>query len=157
LKLIILDTDEIVKRYMAYDSLFSFYENGIKDLIQTAVLGTGKHKPSFYNERDTDLYWMRSLAGQVVREWEYGLDQALERGQEAYQDYQVKHYRVDRDLVQLVAEQIEEDIDRLMKHLTGEDQFVIRPADSVVDSWNELDFGFDSWIGNDLVVKMSQV
>jgi len=146
---VILNTDELVQRYMAYDSLFSFYENGIKDLIKDAVFETGKrNKFRFMGERHLEAYWDQSLAGRTARAWEEAIDMALDHSPQSVQDYQQAHYKVDRDVIHLVAEQIEEEAEQLILSLIKERSFKILHVNPK---------HVNEWIGNDLVVEIARV
>lgn len=146
---VILNTDEIVQRYMAYDSLFSFYENGVKDVVKDAVFETGKrHKFRFMGERHLEAYWDQSLAGRTARAWEEAIDMALDHSPQSVQDYQQGHHKVDRDVIHLVADQIEEEIERLVLALVKEKSFKVLSVDPSI---------YNEWIGNDLVVEIARM
>lgn len=145
--LVILDTDEIVKRYAQYDPLFNFCSDGVKDVIKMAVLDSGRQKPSYMDDRETEVYWMRSLAGRLVREWEHAIDQELDRTPTPTRtEYSLANFRNERDVVQLVVEQIEEDIDRLIQSYTGERTYRVRQIPKYARS--------AEWLLNDLVVTI---
>jgi hypothetical protein len=139
--LVILDTQDIVDRYMQYDSLFSFYGDGVRDLVRDAVLWSGERKPQILELRDMEIHWMNSLTGQVTREWEYAIDSALEPNPEAVQKYQAFQQRIDHSLIEMVVKQVEGDVDRLIQALGIGRSYDIR----------DTSFG---WIGNDLIVRI---
>lgn len=145
---VILNTDEIVQRYMAYDSLFSFYENGVKDVIKDAVFETVKrHKFRFMGEKHLGAFWDSSLAGRTTRAWEEAIDMALDHSPHAVQDYQQGYHKVDRDVIHLVTEQIEEEVEQLIHLLVKDEVIKIHP----------VQFDLNEWIGNDLVVEILQL
>jgi hypothetical protein len=151
LRLVILATDEIVRRYMTYDSLFSFYEDGVKEVVKQAVLDSGRRKPYRLDDRESEVHWMQSLAGRVIREWEHELDKHFNLD-DSLQDHEMndlKRYRTERDVIQLVVEQIEEDVDRLIQTFTGERRYRVRRLDPLM--------GHGEWLQNDLVVEIGQI
>jgi len=142
---VILDTDDLVRRYTAYDPLFSFYENGIKDIIKEAVLRAGSKKVSYWGDYDSDLVWGTSLAGLVSRDWERAIDMSLDHSPHLVHDYLQGQNKMDREVIQIVVEQIEEEVDQMLHRLTDSNRFRV----------SEMTEGQDSaWIGNDLVVTV---
>ncbi len=150
MRLVILDTQEIIARYMTYDHLFNFYPDGIRDLIKAAVFEAGHRFDNYRNaDRDTEVYWMRSLSGRATREWEYAIDQALDNGIQMVDDRKLARFKCDRDVIHLVTEQIEEDVDKLIQSLTESRFYQVK---EVPPQYNVPD-----WIGNALVVQIGHL
>lgn len=145
---VILDTDDLVRRYMAYDPLFSFYENGIKDIIKEAILRSGTKKAVRWDEFDSDLVWGTSLAGRVSRDWERAIDMSLDHSPHLVHDYLQGRNKMDREVIHIVVDQIEEEVDLLLRHLTDTNHYRVSEVDVSASS---------GWIGNDLVVDITSL
>lgn len=142
---VILNTGDIIQRYMAYDSLFGFYENGIKDLVREATLASNRRHRDYMSDFHSELYWSSSLAGRTVRDWECAIDMALDHSPATVQDYLQGQKKIDCELIQLVVEQIEEEVDSMIMNLTRDPHYRVRELPSRLHS---------HWIGNDLVVEI---
>jgi hypothetical protein len=162
--IVILDTGEIIQRYAQYDPLFSFYEDGVREVVKMAALEAGRRKPYFLEDRESEVYWMRSLAGRITMEWEYALDQKLEQQLDWDETHQHDRQRLthmfdERSLVQLVVEQIEEDVDRTIHGLTGERVFRVRPHFVPQVNKPNVVIPFErkqsEWLGDSLVVRIN--
>lgn len=140
--LVILDTQEIVNRYAHYDSLFSFFSDGIRDLVRQAVLWSGQRKPEVIEFRDMEIHWMNSLAGQVTREWEHAIDAALEGNAEGVYRYQMFHQKIDHSVIDMVVEHVESDVNALIYQLGLGGQY-------------QIDESAISWVGDDLMVRIT--
>lgn len=145
---VILDTDELVQRYLGYDSLFAFYKDGVRDVIRDAVLESGKRKFLYFGERGNEAFWTQTLAGRATRAWEEAIDIALDHSAFSVHDYQRGQQKMDREVIQLVTDQIEEDVDRMMQNMVKERYFRVQPPDEAY---------YENWIGNDLVVEVTQL
>lgn len=145
---IILGTEEIIKRYTAYDAYFSFYENGIKDVVRNAVLHAGQRKFYHLDHRENEVYWMRSLAGRTTSDWEYAIDTSLDQDPSQVRAYQMGQEKIDRNVIQLVVEQIEEDVERMIFALVNENTYRVKALDPAL---------YNEWLGDDLVVNISRV
>lgn len=145
---VILDTGDIVRRYSAYDPLFSFYENGIKDVVKEAALVSGKHKPSYRGDFSSDVYWDASLAGRITRDWERAVDIALDHSPQSTRDYLQGQNKMDREVIQIVVEQIEEEVNEMLNFLTDASCYRVEEVDPLTTV---------EWLGNDLVVDVSSL
>lgn len=144
---VILNTQELVHRYMGYDALFAFYENGVRDVIRDAVLESGRRrKIPMLGEAALEFVWRDTLPGRTVQAWEEAIDAALDDNAFAVHNYQQHQQKQDREVIQLVTEQIEEDVTLMLRSLTGKPYFGIgQPSD-----YSNLSY----WVGDDLVVEM---
>ena len=145
---VILDTDDLVRRYMAYDPLFSFYENGVKDIVKEAILRSGSKKNSSWGDFDSELIWGTSLAGRVSRDWERAIDMSLDHSPHLVHDYLQGQNKMDREVIHIVVEQIEEEVDLMLWRLTDAKYYRVSQVD--VSSCS-------GWIGNDLVVDITSL
>ncbi|MDR3392264.1 MAG: hypothetical protein P4L77_11080 [Sulfuriferula sp.] len=145
---IILGTEEIVKKYMQYDSFFCFYENGIKDVVRNAVLNAGKRKSYYVDDQYSEVYWLRSLAGRTTSDWEYAIDSSLDHDPSQVRAYQMGQEKIDRNVIELVVEQIEDEVERMIFALTQERNYRVTALDP--RRYNE-------WLGDDLVVNITRI
>ena len=143
---VILDTGDLVRRYSAYDPLFSFYENGIKDVVKEAALVAGSHSPSFRSDFISDVRWDASLAGRITRDWEQAIDIALDHSPQSTRDYLQGQNKMDREVIQIVVEQIEDEIKQMLNFLTRFSRYRVEEVDLLTSV---------EWLGNDLVVDVS--
>lgn len=133
--LTILDTSDLIDQFMHYDALFSFFENGVKDAIRLAVLAAGvtKRKKQELEGVDLEVFWMNSLPGCVLREWECALDKSLDYNHENTLLYTRDQLMRDRHILLTVTLEIEREVDWLLEQLLETDHFKIYPADGQND------------------------
>jgi hypothetical protein len=139
--LTILDTAEVITQCTQYDALFSFFENGVRDVVRLAVLNAGvtRRKKQELEGIDLDVFWMNSLAGQVIREWEHALDRALDYNHENTLMYSRDQLSADRRALLTVTVEIEQMVERLLEQILETHHFKIVP----VEDQNDWLFGDD--------------
>lgn len=143
---VILNTGDIIQRYLAYDSLFGFYENGIKDLVREATFLSNRRHRDHMSDFHSELYWGSSLAGRAVRDWERAVDVALDDRPDDVRNYLQGQNKLDCELIQMVVEQIEEEIDSMILNLTKDPHYRVTELSST---------RYSHWVGNDLVVEIT--
>lgn len=143
---VILNTSEIIRQFMTYDPYFSFYENGIKDVVKNAVLVAGKGRPSRFEDMDSEVHWLRSLAGRTISDWEYAVDTSLEYSPADVHAYQSRQEAIDRNAIEFVVEQVRTEVEKMIYGLTNTWRYSVKPVreSSPVKEWQ----------GDDLVVRI---
>ncbi len=128
----------LMRELTTYDSLFSFYENGIRSVVEEAVISSAYHKEdtSHMHPETRRCY---GLLGKIICEYEIFLDR-MESENAASQELLDEY--IDRVKgIELVVDMIDERVRDIMHALFPYGRYTIMP-------------GGHRWIGDDLFVHI---
>lgn len=143
---VILNTGDIVHQFMQFDPYFSFYENGIKEVVRNAALSAGRGRMQYTTDFDAEVQWMRSLAARTIQDWEQAIDLSLEYNPQEVHAYQMGQDDIDRHAIEQVVQEIQVEVERMIFGLMNSWRYRVKPASR---------FGkIPEWMGDDLVVQL---
>lgn len=146
MKPIILDTRALLQEYAKYAPLFAFYDMGLKDLIREAVITRSFNSP-YTTQLHPGHRYAKGLASKVKEDFEYALDNHHDvYGEESMIElFNVKFALDNLWSIKIVAEAMEQEVDRLLFHHLRTRLFEIAQEGSGAQM-------LPRWIGPDLAV-----
>lgn len=112
---LIMDARELLDEYETYRPLFRFYEDGLKDLIKEAVITRSFNSPFTTNVYSGHRY-SRGLPAKVMNDFEFALDHHhdLFGDHSPVALYNLEFAQNNLGTIKMVAEQIEEEVEKFM-------------------------------------------
>jgi hypothetical protein len=143
---LIMDARALLEEYASYAPLFAFYQNGIKDLIQEAVVTRSFNSP-FTTQYHLGLRYPKGLAQKVMTDFEFALDNHhnLFGEESSIALYNLEFAQNNLDAIRMVAEMVEEEVDKFLQQHLRTRLFEIAQEDS------DAQF-LPRWSGRDLLI-----